>query len=111
MFGYHRQFLKIWLDSSFKNKNTQTITSSSEKKIKNSKRKPNLTEGGRDTGFLNSFFQHFLYRNNIKLYSKNTFLGVLFIGTARDLFRKPVFEREDAQWIDVLHTITKQCKK
>ena len=57
-------------------------------------------------------FQDFLNKNNIKLYSRNTHLVVVFAEcfyrTIRDLLKRPVFERRDGNWIDVLTTITKQ---
>ena len=51
-------------------------------------------------------------KNNIKLHSRNTFLGAVFAErfnrTIRDLLKRPVFEKRDANWIDILPTITKQ---
>ena len=50
--------------------------------------------------------------NNNKLYSRNTHLGAVFAERSnksiRDLLKKIVFEHGDANWIDVLPTITKQ---
>ena len=95
-----------------KNKNALTIKGSFEKIIINSKRKPNLIETDRGKVFYNNVFQDFLNKNNIKIYSRNTSLGAVFAErfnrTIRDLFKKIVFERGDANWIDVLSTITKQ---
>ena len=80
--------------------------------IINSKRKPNLIESDRGKEFYNIIFQNFLNENNIKLYSRNTFLGAVFAErfnrTIRDLLRRPVFEKSDGNWIDVLPKITKQ---
>ena len=77
-----------------------------------SKRKPNLLEGDRDRGFYNSIFQDFLNKNNIKLYSRNSSYGAAFAKrfnrTIRDLLKRPVFEKGDGNWIDILPTITKQ---
>ena len=62
--------------------------------------------------FYNNILQDFLNKNNIKLYSRNTSLGAVFAErfnhTIRDLLKKIVFENGDANWIDVLQTITKQ---
>ena len=95
-----------------KNKNAQTIKDSFENIIKNSTRKPNLIESDRGKEFYNKIFQIFLNENNIKLCSRNTFLGAVFaerfIRTIRDLLKRPVFEKGDGNWIDVLPTITKQ---
>ena len=95
-----------------KNKNAQTIKNSFENILLNSKRKPNLIESDRGKEFYKNIFQDFLNKNDIKLYSRNTSLGSVFAErfncTIRDLLKKIVFERGDANWIDVLPTITKQ---
>ena len=78
----------------------------------NSKRKPNLFESDRGKEFYNNIFQDFLNKNNIKLYSRNSSYGAVFAErfnrTIRDLLKKIVFEQGDANWIDILPTITKQ---
>ena len=77
-----------------------------------SKRKPNLIESDRGKEFYNNTFQDFLNKNKIKLYSRNSSYGAVFAerfnGTIRDLRKRPVFEKGDGNWIDVLQTITKQ---
>ena len=77
-----------------------------------SKRKPNLIESDRGKEFYNKIFQDFLNKNNIKLYSRNTSLGAVFAErfnrTIRDLLKRPLSEKGDGNWIDVLQTITKQ---
>ena len=77
-----------------------------------SKRKPNLIESDGGKEFYNNIFQDFLNKNNIKLCSRNTSVGAVFAErlnrTIRDLLKRPVFEKGDGNWIDVLHTITKQ---
>ena len=77
-----------------------------------SKRKPNLIESDRGREFYNNIFQDFLYKNNIKIYSRNSSLGAVFAEkfnrTIRDLVKKIVFEQGDAKWIDILPTLTKQ---
>ena len=78
----------------------------------NSKRRPNLIETDRGKEFYNNIFQDFLNKNDIKHYSRKTDLGAAFSErfnrTIRDLLKRPVFEKGDGNWIDVLHTITKQ---
>ena len=78
----------------------------------NSKRKPNLNESDRGKEFYNNIFQDFLNKNNIKLYSRNSSYGALFAErfnrTIRDLLKRPVFEKGDGNWIDVLQTKLKQ---
>ena len=105
-------FSKFGWTIPLKNKNAQTMKDSFENIIINSKRKPNLIETDRGKEFYNNIFQDFLNKNNIKLYSRNSSFGSVFAErfnrTIRDLLKKPVFEKGDGKWIDVLHTITKQ---
>ena len=53
-----------------------------------------------------------LNKNNIKRYSPCTSLGVVsaerFNLTIRYILKRPVFEKSDGNWIDVLAVITKQ---
>ena len=59
-----------------------------------------------------NLLQDFLNKNNIKFYSRNISYGAVFAErfnrTIRDLLKKIVFEYGDANWLDVLPTITKQ---
>ena len=96
-----------------KNKIAQTIKDSFENILISSKRKPNLIESDRGKEFYKNIFQDFLNKNNIKLYSRNSSYGAVFSErfnrTIRDLLKKIiVFEQGDANWIDILPTITKQ---
>ena len=95
-----------------KNKNGQTIKDSFENILINSKRSPNLIETDRGKEFYNNIFQDYLNKNNIKLYSRNSSYGAVFAErfnrTIRDLLKRPVFEKCESNWIDVLPTITKQ---
>ena len=108
-------FSKFGWTSPLKNKNAQTIKDSFENILISSKRKPNLIESDRDKGFYNNIFQDFLNKNDIKLYSRNSSFGSVFAErfnrTIRDLLKKPVFEKGDGNWIDVLQTITKQYNR
>ena len=118
--GYRYVLVTIDIFSKFgstiplKNKNAQTIKDSFENILLNSKRSPNLIESDRGKEFYNNIFQDFLNKNNIKLYSRNSSYGAVlaekFNRTIRDLLKKPVFEKGDGNWIDVLQTITKQYK-
>ena len=105
-------FSKFGFTVPFKNKNSQSIKDSFENILIRSKRKPNLIKTDRGKEFYNNIFQDFLNKNNIKLYSKNSLYGAVFAErfnrTIRDLLKKIVFEKGDANWIDVLPTITKQ---
>ena len=95
-----------------KNKNAQTIKYSFKNILLNSKRSPNLIKSDRGKEFYNNMFQDFLNKNDIKLYSRNSSYGAVFAErfnrTIRDLLKRPVFERGDGNWIDVLPKITKQ---
>ena len=108
-------FSKIGWTVPLKNKNAQRIKDYFEIFLINSKRKPNLIESDRGKEFYNNIFQEFLIKNNIKLYSRNSSYGAVFAErfnrTKRDLLKKIVFEHGDANWIDVLPTITKQYNK
>ena len=105
-------FSKFGWTIPLKNKNAQTIKDSFENIIINSKRSPNLIESDRGKEFYNNIFQDFLNKNNIKLYSRNSSYGAVFAErfnrTIRDLLKRPVFEKGDGNWIDILPTITKQ---
>ena len=95
-----------------KNKNAQTIKDSFENILISLKRKPNLIETDRGKEFYNYIFQDFLNKNTIKIYSRNSSFGAVFAErfnrTIRDLLKRQVFEKGDANWIDILPTITKQ---
>ena len=105
-------FSKFGWTSALKNKSAQTIKDSFENILISSKRSPNLIETDRGKEFYNNIFQDFLNKNNFKLYSRNSSYGAVFAErfnrTIRDLLKKPVFEKGDGNWIDVLQTITKQ---
>ena len=105
-------FSKFGWTVPLKNKNAQTIKDAFENILINSKRSPNLIESDRGKEFYNIIFQDFLNKNNITLYSRNSSYGAVFAErfnrTIRDLLKKIVFENGDANWIDVLPTITKQ---
>ena len=105
-------FSKFGWTIPLKNKNAQTIKDSFENFLISSKRSPNLIETDRGKEFYNNFFQDFLNKNNIKLYSRDSSYGAVFAErfnrTIRDLLKKIVFENGDGNWIDVLPTITKQ---
>ena len=105
-------FSKFGWTVPLKNKNAITIKDSFQNILMSSKRSPNLIETDRGKEFHNNIFQDFLKKNRIKLYSRNSSDGAVFAErynrTIRDLLKKIVFERGDANWVDVLPTITKQ---
>ena len=69
-------------------------------------------ESDRGKEFYNIIFQNFLNNNNFTLFSIKSSLGAVFAErpnrTTRDLLKRPVFEKVDGNWFDVLPTITKQ---
>ena len=105
-------FSKYGFTIPLKNKKSQTIKDSFENILISSKRKPNLIETDRGKEFYNNIFENFLNNNNIKHYSRNTSLGAVFAErfnlTIRNLLKRPVFEKGNSNWIDVLPIITKQ---
>ena len=105
-------FSKFGWTTSLKNKNAQTIKDSFENILISSKRKPGLIETDRGKEFYNNIIQDFLNKKNIKLYSRNSSYGAVFAEsfnrTIRDLLKKPVFEKGDGNWIDILQSITKK---
>ena len=105
-------FSKFGKTVPLKNKNAETIKDSFENILIRSKRQPNLIESDRGKEFYNNTFQEFLNKNNIKLYSRKSSYGAVFAArfnrTIRDLLKRPVYEKGDGNWIDVLQTITKQ---
>ena len=105
-------FSKFGWTVPIKNKNAITIKDSFENILISSKRKPNSIESDRGKEFYNNFSQDFLNENYIKLYSRNSSYGAVFAErfnrTIRYLLKKVIFEKGDANWIDILPTITKQ---
>ena len=71
-------FSKIGWTKPIKNKKAQRIKDSFENILINSKRKPNLLENHRGKEFYKKFFQDFLNKNNIKLFSRNSSYGAVF---------------------------------
>ena len=95
-----------------KNKDVQSITDAFSQINKTSKRKPNLLETDDVKEYVNKIFNEFLNNKNIKRYSRNTALGAVFAErfkrTIRNLLKKPVFEKRNADWISELPSVIKQ---
>ena len=94
-----------------KNKYAQTIKDEFSNIINSSKRKPHLIESDDGKEFVNKDFNEYLKLNNIKRYSRYTSHGAVFAErfnrTLRNLLKKPVFLKGNANWIDELQTVTK----
>ena len=95
-----------------KNKYSQTITNEFSNILTTSKRKPLKIESDRGTEFYNSIFQNFLKSKNIHHYSRYTDKGPSIaervIRTLRNLLKKPVFEKGNADWLSELPSVIKQ---
>ena len=107
-------FSKFGWPVPLKNKNAQTIKDTFENTLVSSKRRPGLIETDCGKEFYNNIFQDFLNENNIRLFSRNSSYGAVFAESfnksLRTLLKKPVFEKGDGNWIDVLPIKTKQYK-
>ena len=95
-----------------KNKYSQTITNEFSNILSTSKRKPIKIESDRGAEFYNSIFQNFLKSKNIHHYSRYTDKGPSIaervIRTTRNLLKKAVFEKRNADWLSELSFVTKQ---
>ena len=95
-----------------KNKYAQSITDAFSQIIKTSKRKPNLLETDDGKEYVNKIFNEFLINHNVKRYSRNTTQGAVFAErfnrTIRNLLKKPVFEKGNADWLSELPSVIKQ---
>ena len=92
-----------------KNKYSQTITNDFSNILTKSKRKPIKIESLRGTEFHNSNFQNFLKSKNTQHYSRYTDKGPSIaervIRTVRNLLKKPVFEKGNADWLSELSSV------
>ena len=95
-----------------RNKYSQTITNEFSNILTTSKRKPPKLESDRGTEFYNSIFQNFLKSKNIQYYSRFTDKGPSIaervIRTVRNLLKKHVFEKGNADWLSELSSVVKQ---
>ena len=95
-----------------KNKYRQTITNEFSNILIKSKRKPLKIESDRGAEFYNSIFQNFLKSKRIYHYSRYTDKGPSVcervIRTIRNLLKKPVFEKGNADWLSELPSVIKK---
>ena len=105
-------FSKFGWTIPLKNKFSQSITDAFSKIIKSSNRKPNLLETDDGKEYVNKIFNEFLNNNKIKRYSQYTEKGAVFAErfnkTIRNLLKKPVFEKGEADWLSELPSVIKQ---
>ena len=115
--GYRYTFIVIDNFSKYlwaiplKNKKSQTIPNEFPNILTTSKRKPLKIESDRGSEFYNSIFQNFLKTKNIHHYSRFTDKGPSIaervIRTVRNLLKKPVFEKGNADWLSELPSFIK----
>ena len=95
-----------------KNKYSQTITEEFSNILTKSKRKPLKIESDRGSEFYNIIFRNFLKNKNIHHYSrytdKGTSIAERVIRTIRNLLKKPVFEKGNADWLSQLPSVIKK---
>ena len=105
-------FSKFGWTIPLKNKYAQSITDAFSQIIKSARRKPNLLETDDGKDYVNNIFNEFLNNKNIKRYSRNTALGAVFAErfkrTIRNLLKKPVFEKGNADWLSELPSVIRQ---
>ena len=105
-------FSKYLFAIPLKNKYSKTITNELSNIITSSKRKPIKLESDQGFEFYNSIFQNFLKSKNFQHYSRFTDKGPSIaervIRTVRNLLKKPVFEKEKADWLSELPSVIKQ---
>ena len=93
-------------------KTSQNITSELSNILNTSKRLPLKLESDRGSDWYNFTFQNFLENKSIHHYSRFTDKGPGIAGrvirTIRNLLKKPVFEKGNANWISELPSITKR---
>ena len=72
-------------------------------------------ETDRNKEFYKNSLQNFLNKKNIEHCSRNCLLGAVFAERfnciIRDLRKRPVFEKGDCNWLDILPTRTKKYNK
>ena len=105
-------FSKYLFAIPLKNKYSQTITNEFSNILTTTKRKPLKRESDRGSEIYNSIFQNFLKSKKIQHYSRFTDKGPTIaervIRTLRNLLKKPVFEKGNADWLfELLSVVNK----
>ena len=92
-------------------KYSQTVTNQFSKILSKSRRKPLKIGSDRGSEWYNSVFQNFLKSKNIYHYSRFTDKGPSIaervMRTVRNLLKKPVFEKGNADWLSELHLLSR----
>ena len=105
-------FSKYLWGMPLKNKYGQTITNEFSNILTKSKRKLLKLESDRGSEWYNNIFQNFIKNKNIQHYSRYTDKGPSIaervIRTIRNLLKKPVFEKGNADWLSELPSVIKE---
>ena len=105
-------FSKFGWTRSLKNKYSQSLADAFSEIIKSLNRKPSHLEADDGKEYVNKTFNEFLNNNNIKRYSRYTDKGAViaerFNRTIRNLLKKPVFEKGNADWLSELPSVVKK---
>ena len=106
------KFSKFGWTIPLKNKYAESITDAFSQIIKTSRRKPSLLETDDGKEYVNKLLSEFLNDNNIERYSRYTDKGAVFAErfnrTLKNLYKKPVFGKGNADWLSELQSVIKQ---
>ena len=115
--GYRSIFLIIDNCSKYlwtiplKTKNSKTVAEAFSNILSKSKRFPIKLESDRGKKWYNSSFQYFLknktIHRNSRLADKRPSIAGRVIRTERNLLKKPVFEKGNADWLSELQSVIK----
>ena len=114
IFNIFDKFSKYLWTILLKNKISQTKTNEFSNILSTSKRSPIKLKSERGAEFYNSIFHNLLKRKNIQPYSRFTDKGPSkaerVIRTVRNLIKKPVFLKGNADWLSELPSVIKKYK-
>ena len=111
IFAIIDNFSKIFWAIPLKNKYSKTLAYTFSNILSSSKRRPIELESDRGSEWYNSVFQSFLKSKNIHHYSRFTDRGPSIaervVRTIRNLSKKPVLGKGNADWLCELATVKK----
>ena len=109
IFVIREMFSKYLWAIPLKTKSSQNITNEFSNILTTTKRSPVKLESDRGAEFYNSVFQNFLKSKNIHQYSRFTdkrpSIAERVIRSIRNLMKKPVFEKGNADWLKELSAV------
>ena len=112
IFIVNDSFSKYFWAIPLKNKYSKTITDELSNVLCKSKRRPLKLESDRGSEWYNSIFKNFLRSKNIQHYSRFTDKGPSIaervLRTERNLLKKTVFEKGNADWLSKLPSVIKK---